>query len=131
MTTYHGLSVHKLKKFVAANGVSQRFGGLYVTDTFKRAMQYANAQATRCVPDAPTTALEELAVVVKLAVPDCKWRRRSESHHTLDKCEVSVENWNIEAIYIHKVFTEQKPGLRDLSQYIAELSKAFNIYFVE
>jgi hypothetical protein len=94
---YHGCRIEET--FNLLDGKSKHFPGLYVTDTFARALRYACARATGVV-DEDVTALAEGAAVVELATDEpIRWSRRPNTQ-SLDKCETTIQNWKVVRIYL-------------------------------
>ena len=93
MKIYHGSCIWKAESLFAPRE------GLYVTDTYKRALLYANAQSGSVVGDANFTSG---AVIFELETnEDVVWLRRKESHNTLDKCEALINNWHVIKITLY------------------------------
>ena len=91
MRVYHGTTTYK--GLGLAEGKARRFGGLSVTDTAERAQLYADAQASGMV----STELRycKSSLVVELEVAPVEFRCRPDSHHTLDKVEAEVAEWDV------------------------------------
>lgn len=102
-TVYHGSSMGKLPKFLAAIAAARdggRTATVYVTDTAEDAARYANAQATRIV-DADATAIGPHAAVLAFTLAgEPRWMRRPETHWTLDVCEAVINLSAVEHVEI-------------------------------
>lgn len=107
MRVYHGTKATKVSliatftsDFTKAPG--GHWTGLDVTDTFERARDYANAQASGEVRRG-TTELVERAVVIALETDDeVRWSRRPTNHHTLDTCESTIQHGRVVELWVRR-----------------------------
>jgi hypothetical protein len=87
MQTFNGGSVTNLLKNINNDSI-------YITDTFQRAVRYANAQATGTVNPDMNQELAENAMVLEIEASP-HWKRRPDKHTSLDTCEDVVKSFSI------------------------------------
>ena len=96
MRVYHGCKIGDIQNLVT--GTSKRFPGLFVTDTFERALNYASSKASGTVKHYSEFA--EGAVVAELETSESvNWLRR-ESPSSLDECETTITAWQVTKLFI-------------------------------
>ena len=103
MKAYNGGSISNFLK--ERNGI-----GIYVTDTYERAMAYANAQATGVVVEEVEQQAEG-TIILELEVPERQWWRRSNDHPTLDKCELYFRSDDVKIVRAYVKFHKRERTL--------------------
>lgn len=93
VTVFHGTSIGNAHKLLTPG---ER---LYVTESAALAQRYADAQATREVSAAPRYAAGSVVFALS-TVDEVVWRRRGVAA-TLDVCETTIKNWQIESVTVY------------------------------
>jgi len=96
MKVYHGCKIKDIQDL--KTGASKRFPGLFVTDIFERALNYASSKASGVV--GYYSEFAEGAVVAELeTLEPVNWLRR-ESPSSLDECETTITAWRVVKLFV-------------------------------